>query len=90
MRRSRRPDPEPLDVDPVRVVSVGTALWAIALVASLANLGTLRSGGHLWWVPACVAGLLLGFLGVYVTRRRRAAIRRGQAQPAERLPPPLA
>ncbi len=90
MRTPRRPDPQPLDVDAVRVVTVGTALWAIALIVALANLGSLRSGGHLWWVPACIAGLLLGFLGVYVCRRRRAAIRRGQVQPAEQLPPPLA
>jgi len=72
VRRSRQPDPEPLEVDPVRVVATATVLWAVALVVALLNLSRLRAGGHLWWVPACAFGLLLGLWGTYVCRRRRS------------------
>jgi hypothetical protein len=82
VRSPRRADPEPLDVDAVRVVTAGTALWALALVVTLANLTRLRAGGHLWWVSTCATGLLLGLLGIQVCRRRRAALRRGQLPPA--------
>ncbi|MEP6696768.1 MAG: DUF2530 domain-containing protein [Pseudonocardiales bacterium] len=88
MPRRRKPDPEPLDVDAVRVVTVGTALWAAALLAGLANLSRLRADGHLWWMTTCLAGLLLGLWGIYVTRRRRVSLRRGQV-PAEEQQPPL-
>ncbi len=89
MRTARRADPKPLDVDAVRVVTAGTALWAVALVVTLADLTRLRAAGHLWWVPTCACGFLLGLLGVYVCRRRRAALRRGEVPPAEELPPPF-
>lgn len=89
MRRAPQPDPEPLEVDAVRVVTAATVVWGMALVAALANLGRLRADGHLWWVPTCGAGLLLGLLGVYVCRRRRSALRRGELPPPEQLPPPL-
>lgn len=94
MRRTRRPDPGPLDVDAVRVVTLGTLLWALALLASLANLSTLRAHGHLWWVATASAGSLLGLLGIAYCWRRRTALRRpaGPSRPveADELPPPLA
>lgn len=93
--RARRPDPEPLDVDAVKVVMVGTVLWGIALLASLPLLSTLRRAGYLWWVPTAACGLLLGLLGIWVCRRRAARLgssgdSTGRPAEADELPPPLA
>lgn len=93
--RPRRPDPEPLDVDAVKVVAVGTVLWAVALVACLPFLSRLRSDGHLWWVPTAVVGFLLGLLGIWVCQRRQVRLSQGvepggRPPAADELPPPLA
>jgi hypothetical protein len=77
-RRVRRPDPLPLETDDVRVVAVGTALWALALLALL----VLRVAGtevRDWWLGMCAWGVGLGLLGVIYTRRRRRALGRGRA-----------
>jgi len=65
---------EPMDVDGVRTMTVGTAVWAVALVALLPFLGTLESEGRLWWVWTCLAGLGLGLIGIEYCRRRRKAL----------------
>ena len=70
---------EPLDVDAVRTVQFGTALWAVALVATLIARGTLDEQGRTWWIWTCVAGLVLGLLGLLVTTRRRRRIAESRA-----------
>jgi hypothetical protein len=65
----------PLDVDGVRAVTVGTALWAIALVACLVFTNRLRDDGHLWWIATCACGVVFGLAGLTYVLRRRAAIR---------------
>ncbi|MFC7494733.1 MULTISPECIES: DUF2530 domain-containing protein [unclassified Nocardioides] len=62
---------EPMDVDGVRTVEVGSALWLIAFVALLPFYGRLEESGRLWWLWTCMAGLGLGLIGVEVCRRRR-------------------
>lgn len=64
-------DVEPLDVDGVRTVEVGTGLWLVALIALLPFYDTLRDSGRLWWLWACLAGVGLGLCGIEVCRRRR-------------------
>ena len=67
-------DVEPLDVNGVRTVAVGTALWAIAFVLLLPFYGRLEASGREWWLWTCVAGFGLGIIGWdYCRRRRRAA-----------------
>ena len=68
----RRPDPPPLRTNDVRTVRIGAALWAVALVVFAA----LREWDAVW---TCVAGLLLGFVGIAYTKRRAAAIARDEA-----------
>ena len=69
--RERREDPPPYELDDVRVVAVGTALWVLVLVVLLvADLAGARVPG--WWPLMCVAGIVLGLLGLRVTRRRAA------------------
>jgi hypothetical protein len=66
----------PLDVDAVRTVQVGTVLWALALTASLIMKNRLVDDGHGWWIWTCVAGLVLGLIGLVITTRRRARLAR--------------
>jgi len=61
-------------------VQIGTALWAIALVATLIFREQLQDDGHEWWVWTCVAGVILGLMGIVITTRRRKRIAGGEAQ----------
>lgn len=62
---------EPLDVDGVRTVEVGSALWLIAFVGLLPFYGRLQDDGRLWWLWTCLAGFGLGLIGLEYCRRRR-------------------
>jgi hypothetical protein len=59
-----RPSPPPLQVDTVRVVQAGMALWAIALIVLLA----LGDRVDRVWTWTSVAGLLLAVLGLAIMR----------------------
>lgn len=68
--------------DAVLPVTVGTALWAVALVVLLPFQSRMRAAGTGWWISVCVTGLVLGLLGSAWVRRRRAAYRRaGRSRP---------
>lgn len=62
---------EPLDVDGLRTVEVGTALWFIGFVALLPFWGTLQETGRTWWLWTCLTGVGLGLFGIDYCRRRR-------------------
>lgn len=64
---------EPLDVDGVRTIAVGTAAWLVAFVALLPFYGELQASGRLWWLWTCMAGFGLGLFGYEYCRRRRRA-----------------
>lgn len=66
-------DVDPLDVDGVRTLQVGTLLWAVAFVALLPFYERLEKDGHLWWLWTTLAGFGLGVLGWDFCRRRRNA-----------------
>ncbi|WP_224769352.1 DUF2530 domain-containing protein [Nocardioides ochotonae] len=66
-------DVEPLDVDGVRTVAVGTALWLVAFVAMLPFYGPLADHGRTWWLWTCLTGFGLGLCGYEFCRRRAAA-----------------
>ncbi|MGH3423361.1 MAG: DUF2530 domain-containing protein [Nocardioidaceae bacterium] len=66
---------EPLDVDGVRTVAVGSGIWMVAFVALLPFIGTLHESGRVWWLWTCLAGFGLGLIGVEYCRRRRNALR---------------
>jgi Protein of unknown function (DUF2530) len=76
--------------DAVVPVTVGTVLWAVALVVMIAFRPRLVAAGSQWWVWTCATGLGLGLFGCWWVRRRRAALRRavvpdaaGADQPAD-------
>ncbi len=64
-------DVEPLDLDGLRTVEVGTALFFLGFLALLPFYGTLKDDGRGWWLWMCLAGVGLGLIGVEYCRRRR-------------------
>lgn len=70
-RRYLIADVEPLDVDGVRTVTVGTLLWGVAFLGLLPFWGRLQETGRLWWLWACMAGFGLGLFGIEICRKRR-------------------
>ncbi|MGH3498520.1 MAG: DUF2530 domain-containing protein [Nocardioidaceae bacterium] len=75
---------EPLDVDGVRTVAIGTALWLVAALGLLPFVGTLNDNGRLSWLWTCIAGFGLGLLGLeYCRLRRKALLRQPHKRRAE-------
>jgi fatty acid desaturase len=73
----RRPDPEPLETNDVALVAAGTVAWLVALVVLLVLKAT-GSDVHTWWITMCLAGTVLGLIGVRTCQRRHVAIARGR------------
>lgn len=65
---------EPLDVDGVRTMQVGTALWFSAFLVLLPFVERLRDSDRGWWLVTCLAGAALGLIGWEYCRRRRKAM----------------
>jgi hypothetical protein len=78
-----RPAPEPVQSDEVRVILVGTVVFALGLVVTLVAHGRLEDDGHGDWVWIMLCGVALGVLGTWVVSRRRDALRRAAGQPAD-------
>lgn len=74
-------DVEPLDVDGVRTVGVGSMLWLVGFVALLPFYGRLAENGRTWWLWACLAGAGLGLVGLEYCRRRRRVRVEIEAEP---------
>jgi hypothetical protein len=78
-------DVETLDVDGVRTVEIGSALWLIAFLGLLPFYGRLEESGQLWWLWTCLTGFGLGMIGLEFCRRRRKARLEREATYAEVL-----
>ena len=64
----------PRTVPTRRIIVLGTAVWAVALVVTLV-VPALHSGERSWWPWSCVTGLALGVVGyAYVSRGRGNAV----------------
>ena len=59
-----RPAPPPLKVDTARVVLIGTALWAVALVVLL----ILGDRVDRMWTWTCVAAIVLAAIGLGIMK----------------------
>jgi hypothetical protein len=66
-------DVEPLDLDGVRTVEVGTVAWLVGFIALLPFYSSLSDDGRTWWLWTCLAGFGLGLFGIEYCRRRRVA-----------------
>ncbi len=63
-------EPEPLAVDTIRLLQIGVALWAVALLVSLL-VPELHRAERYWWPWTCVAGVAGGVLALAYVRRGR-------------------
>ena len=61
--RPRHPSPPPLRPNALLTVGVLTLLWLVALVVLLVLRGHLEPQDR-WWVWVCVAGVVLGLIGI--------------------------
>ena len=65
---------EPMDVDGVRTMTVGTIAWGVVALALLPFWGNLQDQGRTWWLWTAFAGLGLGLMGIEFCKRRRDAL----------------
>ena len=79
-------DVDPLDVDGVRTLEVGTGIWLLAFIALLPFYGRLQEDGTTWWLWMCLAGMGLGLFGLEYCRRRLRARHERDAE-REAAPP---
>ena len=59
-----------VDADGIRVVTVGTALFAVASVVLGVLYPQLVDAGRGWWLAVCLSGTGLGLLGLVYCRNR--------------------
>ncbi|CAN5122139.1 hypothetical protein BH20ACT5_BH20ACT5_09420 [soil metagenome] len=71
MRHPLRPPPEPLEVNAVTVIAVGTAGWFLAFVVLLFFAGRLAADDQLVWLWTALSGWLLGLLGLWIALRQQ-------------------
>jgi len=64
-----------METDDVAIVTAGTVLWALAVVAALVLRHRLDDQGRDGWVWVAAAGLFLGLVGIRQVRRRRVDCR---------------
>ncbi len=75
MARKPLNTPSPIEPDAVPVITGGTILWFVAFGVLMLLRDRLEAHHAGWWLWVCLAGGLLGLLGTWVARRRRAALR---------------
>ncbi|MFC7486276.1 DUF2530 domain-containing protein [Knoellia pratensis] len=61
---------EALQVPTQRIIAIGLGLWLVALLVTLV-VPALHTGSRDWWPWACVAGFVLGAIGLLYVRRGR-------------------
>jgi hypothetical protein len=76
----KREAPAPLEGNIRATVAGITVIWAVAFVAQLPWYGSYADDGRTEWIWTCLAGVGLGFLGLWYVARREAAIRRDRAR----------
>ena len=64
----------------MKVVAIGTMLWALGLCVLLLLLVTEAAEVRGWWLAMCGYGIALGLFGVRYCQRRRAAIERDEVR----------
>lgn len=58
----RHPDPPPVEVDALRLMTVGTILWGLATVTVSILHGSDHVGSR--WLQVCLCGLAIGIIGM--------------------------
>ncbi|MFB4194622.1 DUF2530 domain-containing protein [Streptomyces carpaticus] len=70
----KRVAPEPLEGNVVATIAVGTIIWGALFVVQLPFYSWFSDHDHTWWLWTCLAGAGLGLLGLWIVRRREAAL----------------
>ena len=70
---------EPLEINGITAVIVGTIVWTVATVIMILMRDQLEASGRGNWIWICACGVLLGLLGIRYTRRRAARIAKSSA-----------
>ena len=65
---------EPLEINGITAVTVGTIIWTVATVIMVLMRGQLEASGRGNWIWICACGIFLGLIGIRYTRRRAARI----------------
>ena len=65
---------EPLEINGITAVTVGTIIWTVATVIMVLMRNQLQASGRSNWIWICACGVLLGLIGIRYTRRRAARI----------------
>lgn len=63
--------PPAVRINARRIVTAGTALWFVAFVVLLPFYDWLGAHHHRLWLWTCLAGWLLGLLGLLIMVRHR-------------------
>lgn len=63
--------PPAVQINARRIVAYGTLLWFIAFVALLPCYGWLGAHDHRLWLWTCLAGWVLGLMGLAIMVRHR-------------------
>jgi len=66
------------DEDAVLPVTIGTAVWLVALIVLLSIKPRLDETGTGWWIAVAAVGFVTGAGGVLFLRRRRSRRRSAQ------------
>jgi hypothetical protein len=64
--------PPAVEINVRRIVAVGTAIWFVAFVVLLPFYDWLGRHDHRIWLWTCLAGWVLGLIGLLIMRRHRA------------------
>ena len=67
-----KPTVEPYEGNIVRIVTIGTWVWALTGLALLPFWTRLDHDGHLWWIATCACGVAFGLLGRWMCVKREA------------------
>lgn len=63
---------EQSDADGILPVTIGTVLWAVALVVLVVVRERLAESGATWWIGAAAVGVISGVLGLVFLRWRKS------------------
>ena len=64
---------EPMDLDGIRTLQIGTLAWLVGFLALLPFYNSLADDGRAWWLWTCLTGFGFGLFGYEYCRRRKAA-----------------
>lgn len=78
---------EPMDVNGVRTMTIGTIAWGIIAIALLPFWGNLQDQGRTWWLWTAIAGLGLGLMGIEFCKRRRDSLLVERDEPTPAVDP---